>query len=428
MESRRAGRCERHACDRLAARAVARRTRPAAGISQSCGMDVCRIRWRRRPQAALEFMDALVPLATAKAEREGKEIQAVIDSQGGGFHPRAVGLGLLQRAGAQGQVRSERCAGEALLRAPQRARERRVLCGQPALRDQLQGAQGYPGVSADVRVFDVLDADGKPLALFYCDYFKRDNKNGGAWMSTFVNQSTLLKTRPVVSTSPISRSPRRERRRSSASMTSSRCSTSSAMRCTACSPTPGTRASRELRRPATSSNSHRNSTSTGRCIPRSSITMHATTKPVRSCRRSCATRSKRAENFNQGYKMTEVLAAAELDMQWHTLPAGAPLQDPDAFQQQALREDAPGDVGGAAALSLDVLSATSGPADIPPAITPIYGRRCSPTTPINGSTSMAASRAANGERFRRMILSRGNTEDLGRMYADWRGRAPPSMR
>ena len=49
-----------------------------------------------------------------------------------------------------------------------------------------------------MRVFEVSDADGKPLALFYCDYFKRDNKNGGAWMSNFVDQSKLLGNLPVV--------------------------------------------------------------------------------------------------------------------------------------------------------------------------------------------------------------------------------------
>ena len=42
----------------------------------------------------------------------------------------------------------------------------------------------------------MFDADGKPLALWYCDYFKRDNKNGGAWMDTFVGQSKLLGTLP----------------------------------------------------------------------------------------------------------------------------------------------------------------------------------------------------------------------------------------
>ena len=50
----------------------------------------------------------------------------------------------------------------------------------------------------DVRVFEVSDADGKPLALWYCDYFKRDNKNGGAWMDNLVNQSKLQGTLPVV--------------------------------------------------------------------------------------------------------------------------------------------------------------------------------------------------------------------------------------
>src|SRR6202041_1852667 len=55
-----------------------------------------------------------------------------------------------------------------------------------------------PVYHPDVRVFEVSDADGKPLALFYCDYFKRDNKNGGAWMSSFATQLTLLGRRPVI--------------------------------------------------------------------------------------------------------------------------------------------------------------------------------------------------------------------------------------
>ena len=49
-----------------------------------------------------------------------------------------------------------------------------------------------------MRVYEVFDANGKALALWYCDYFKRDNKAGGAWMDNFVPQSKLLGTRPVV--------------------------------------------------------------------------------------------------------------------------------------------------------------------------------------------------------------------------------------
>ena len=44
-----------------------------------------------------------------------------------------------------------------------------------------------PVYQEDVRVFDVIDKDGLQIALFYCDYFKRDNKNGGAWMDNFVD-------------------------------------------------------------------------------------------------------------------------------------------------------------------------------------------------------------------------------------------------
>jgi peptidyl-dipeptidase Dcp len=73
-----------------------------------------------------------------------------------------------------------------------------------------------PVYHPDVRVFEVKDADGKPLALFYCDYFKRDNKNGGAWMSNLVGQSKLLGTLPVVYNVANFSKPARASRRSSA--------------------------------------------------------------------------------------------------------------------------------------------------------------------------------------------------------------------
>ena len=56
----------------------------------------------------------------------------------------------------------------------------------------------FPVYHPDVLVFEVFDADGKSMALLYCDYFKRDNKQGGAWSGSFVDYSGLLKTQPVV--------------------------------------------------------------------------------------------------------------------------------------------------------------------------------------------------------------------------------------
>ncbi len=55
-----------------------------------------------------------------------------------------------------------------------------------------------PVYAEGVKVFEVLDADREPLALFVCDWFARPTKRGGAWMSNFVEQSHLLGTLPVV--------------------------------------------------------------------------------------------------------------------------------------------------------------------------------------------------------------------------------------
>ena len=87
----------------------------------------------------------------------------------------------------------------------------------------------------EVRVFEVFDADGQPLALFYCDYFKRDNKRGGAWMSNFVDQSRLLGN-PAGRLQRLQLQQARARRAGSDQLStmSPPCSTNSATRCTAC--------------------------------------------------------------------------------------------------------------------------------------------------------------------------------------------------
>lgn len=55
-----------------------------------------------------------------------------------------------------------------------------------------------PTYHPDMKVFDVIDANGKQLALFYCDYFRRPTKRGGAWMSPFFKQSQLRGQLPLI--------------------------------------------------------------------------------------------------------------------------------------------------------------------------------------------------------------------------------------
>ena len=55
-----------------------------------------------------------------------------------------------------------------------------------------------PTYHADMRVFEVIDKDGKPKALFYCDYFRRPTKRGGAWMDGFQKQSRQRQQLPII--------------------------------------------------------------------------------------------------------------------------------------------------------------------------------------------------------------------------------------
>jgi peptidyl-dipeptidase Dcp len=160
--------------------------------------------WKLEDQMAktsdtvLHFLNELIPAATAKAGDEGKDIQAVIDAQQGGFQLQPWDWNFYAE-----QVRKAKYDLDESQVKPYFEINNVLENGVFYAAHELYGLsfterKNIPVWQPDVRVFEVHDADGKPLALFYCDYFKRDNKNGGAWMSSFVDQSELLGDLPVV--------------------------------------------------------------------------------------------------------------------------------------------------------------------------------------------------------------------------------------
>lgn len=96
----------------------------------------------------------------------------------------------------------------------------------------------------------------------------------------------------------------------------------------------------------------------------------------------------RAATFNKGYDMSELLAAALLDMRWHSLSTSALPEEVDAFEQLVLREENP-DLAAVPRAIAAAISPISSAAAMRQAITPICGPRCWPTTAINGSWSRA---------------------------------------
>jgi len=377
----------------------------------------------KTPENALKFMDALVPAATAKAASEAKDIQAVIDAQKSGFQVQPWDWEFYSE-----QVRKAKYDLDEAEVRPYFEMNNVLQNGVFYAANQLYGLtfkerKDIPVWHPDVRVFEVFEADGKPLALWYCDYYKRDNKNGGAWMSSFVNQSKMQGTLPVVYN--VANLPK---------------------------PAEGEPALISFTDVTTMFHEFGHAlhgmfaatqypSLSGTSVPRdfvefpSQFNEHWATYPAifdhyakhyktgAAMPAELAAKIKKAADFNQGYALTELLAAAELDMQWHSLPAGAPLQEPDAFEKAALEKKK---------LTLSY-------------VPPRY--RSSYFSHIWGGGYAAGYYAylwsemldddafqwfqdhggltrANGDRFRVMVLSRGNTEDLAMMYEKWLGSAP----
>jgi peptidyl-dipeptidase Dcp len=377
----------------------------------------------KTPEAALKFMDALVAPATAKARGEGEEIQALIDSQHGGFKLQPWDWNFYSE-----QVRKAKYDLDESQVKPYFELNRVLQDGVFYAAHELYGItfkerKDIPVYQPDVRVFEVFDTDEKPLALVYFDYFKRDNKDGGAWMSEFVGQTKLLGTLPVIYNVANFQKP-----------------------------APGQPALISFDDVTTMFHEFGHGlhgifadteypTLSGPNVPRDFVEFpsqfnehwasypqvfnhyarnYKTGEPMPA---ELVAKIKKASKFNQGYMVTEALMAAELDMQWHLLPASAPLEDPDAFEKEALAKTH---------LNLEA---------VPPRYRSSYFLHIWANGYAAGYYAYAWTQMlddaayqwfeqnggltrANGDRFRKMVLSRGNTEDLEKMYTKWLGGEP----
>jgi len=377
----------------------------------------------KTPEAALKFMDALVPGATAKAAREAKDIQDLIDAQKGGFTLQPWDWNFYSE-----QVRKARYDLDPAEVKPYFELNNVLENGVFYAAHELYGItfrerHDIPVYQSDIRVFEVSDADGKPLALFYCDYFKRDNKNGGAWMDNLVTQSKLLGMLPVVFNianlpKPAPGEPALISFTDVTTMFHEFGHALNGMFANTEYPSlSGAATARDFVEFPSQFNEH---WALYPAVFSHYAKHYKTGAPMPA---ELFAKIRKAATFNQGYMLTELLAAAELDMQWHTLPPSAPLQQPDAFEKQALEKTH---------LLIH-------------AVPPRY--RSSYFSHIWASGYSAGYYAylwaemldddafqwfedhggltrANGDRFRQMVLSRGNTEDLAKMYAAWRGKEP----
>lgn len=375
------------------------------------------------PEAALSFMRNIVPAARKRAERELADIQQVIDEQQGGFRAEAWDWPYYAE-----QVRRAKYDLDESQIKPYFALDNVLTDGVFWAASELFGIRfserkDIPVYHPDVRVWEIFDADGQGLALFYGDFFARDSKSGGAWMGNFVEQSTLLATKPVIYNV-----------------------------CNFQKPAAGQTALLSWDEVITLFHefghtlhglfaSQRYASLSGTNTPRdfvefpSQINEHWASYPQVFAHYARhyqsgepmpeALREKmlRATQFNKGYEMTELLSAALLDMHWHALRDDEVVTDVDSMEAQAIRQE-----------QLDL-------AAVPPRYRSSYFAHIFGGDYAAGYyaylwTQMLADDGYqwfveqgglsrdNGQVFREAILSRGNSQPLAELYRQWRGHDP----
>ena len=375
--------------------------------------------------AVNERLASLAPAAVANARQEAADLQAIA-AAGGHDHEVAA----WDWAYYTEQVRAERYAFDASALRPYFEIDNVLRNGVFHAANRLYGLTfrertDLPVYHPDVRVFDVLDAGGEPLALFLADYYARPSKRGGAWMSSFVSQSDLLGMKPVVANClNVPRPPAGE----PTLLTFDEVETMfhefghalhgffSAVRYPYFS---GTAVPRDFVEYPSQVNEM---WATWPEVLRNYAVHHETGEPMPG---ELLDKVLASETFNQGFATTEYLAASLLDQAWHQLPAGG-VPDADgvvAFEAAALAQ---------AGVALET---------VPPRYRSTYFSHIWSSGYSAGYYSYiwaevldadtvewfrenGGLKRENGDRFRRMLLSRGGSRDAMELYRAFRGREP----
>ena len=377
----------------------------------------------KTPAAVEDFFAKLVPSATARANAEAADIQSVIDRQKGGFKLTAYDWDHYAE-----QVRKEKYDLDESQIKPYFELTSVLKNGVFYAATKLYGITfkertDLPVYQEDVKVYELFEENGTSIGLFYADYFKRDNKSGGAWMSNLVGQSGLFGTKPVIYnvcnfTKPAKGQPALISFDDVTTMFHEFGHALHGFFANQKYPSlSGTSVARDFVEFPSQFNEH---WSLDPVIFKNYAKHYKTGELMPQV---LVDKIKKASAFNQGYSLTETLAAAALDMQWHKLTANDPLQDVDKFEAAALKKTG---------LALSY---------VPPRYRSSYFLHIWANGYAAGYyaylwTEMLDNDAyswfeengglsrVNGQRFRDMILSRGNTEDYGKMFKDFRGHTP----
>lgn len=376
------------------------------------------------PENIFKLFEGLIPSATAKAGQEAKEIQEMIKKTGGDFVLAPWDWNYYAEKVRKAKYDLDENQIKPYFELKSVLEKGVFFAAEKLYGITYKARTDIPTYHKDVLVYELFEENGDPLGLFYGDFFSRPSKRGGAWMSNFVDQSKLYNKKPVIYNvcnypKPVAGEP--------ALLTYDEVETMfhefghalhgffADQQYPSLS---GTSVARDFVEFPSQFNENwalypeilKNYAlhyQTGEQIPQELID-----------------KIKKSGTFNQGYSLTENLAASNLDMQWHTIGSDTKIEDSNTFEKEALHKT-----------KLDVVAA------VPPRYRSTYfahifgggygaGYYSYLWTEMlhhdayNWFENHGGLTRENGQRLRDMILSRGNTLPLEKMYKDWRGSDP----
>lgn len=288
------------------------------------------------PKNVMSMLNSMVPAVVSNTKAEQADIQAMIEREGGDFDAQPWDWAYYAE-----KVRQEKYDLDESEVRKYFEFERVLKDGLFYTMNRLYGVRfeprpDLPVYHPDVKAYELFDHDGESLAIFYADYFARDGKRGGAWMSSFVGQSGLLEQKPVVvNVMNIPKGPEGEPTLVSfdhvTTMFHELGHGLHGMFSKVHYPSlAGTSVSRDfVEFPSTFEEDWASDPE----VLANYAYHYKTGEPIPA---ELLEKVLKAKNFNMGFDTLEYMSAALLDMEWHSLPADAPLQDVEKFEAQAL--------------------------------------------------------------------------------------------
>jgi peptidyl-dipeptidase Dcp len=372
------------------------------------------------PEVAMDLLAKIATPAVAKAQEEAKEIQDLIDAQQGGFKLAPWDWNFYSEQVRKAKYDLDESKIKPYFEVNTVLEKGVFFAAKEMYGITFKERNDLPVYNPDVKVYEVFDNNGKSMAIYYLDFYTRDNKSGGAWMNNFVNQSHYLNQKPVIVNvynfaKPANGNPSLISFDNVTTMFHEFGHTLHGLfanqKYTSLS---GTSVPRDYVEFPSQINEH------AALVPAilKNYAIHYNTKEV--IPQELIEKIKNAETFNKGYRITELLAASTLDLVWHSATKESDFKPALVFENEALQKY------GLLVNEVPTRYHTPYFAHIWGGgySAGYYAYTWSKTLDYNAFDWMQANGGmsrANCERFRKYILSVGNSVDLKKAFQEFIG-------